>query len=145
MLTPLTGVPVVTTIMGKGAVPSTHPLYAGNIGIHGSFATNSAVSGCDVLFSIGTRFNDRITGKNGATQFLELNEERRLLTSGGLGTMGYGLPAALGSKIGNPNKTVVLITGDGGLQMNMQEPATAVVCGLRKTPGSSITLRPPFF
>lgn len=60
-----TGVPVVTTIMGKGAIPSTHPLYAGNIGIHGSFAANSAVSGCDVLFSIGTRFNDRITGKNG--------------------------------------------------------------------------------
>ena len=205
-----TGVPVVTTIMGKGAIPSTHPLYAGNIGIHGSFAANSAVSGCDVLFSIGTRFNDRITGKNGefarhasiihvdidpasisrniavdipivadagaairallekavlldtgawrkqidgwkearpitmkregltaesvirsinrlegplfvatdvgqnqlwATQFLELSEDRRLLTSGGLGTMGYGLPAALGAKIGNPDKTVVLITG----------------------------------
>ena len=49
----------------QGAIPSTHPLYAGNIGIHGSFAANSAVSGCDVLFSIGTRFNDRITGKNG--------------------------------------------------------------------------------
>lgn len=224
-----TGVPVVTTIMGKGAIPSTHPLYAGNIGIHGSFAANSAVSGCDVLFSIGTRFNDHITGKNGefarhasiihvdidpasisrniavdipivadagaairallekavlldtgawrkqidgwkearpitmkregltaesvirsinrlegplfvatdvgqnqlwATQFLELSEDRRLLTSGGLGTMGYGLPAALGAKIGNPDKTVVLITGDGGLQMNMQELATAVVCGL---------------
>ena len=224
-----TGVPVVTTIMGKGAIPSTHPLYAGNIGIHGSFAANSAVSGCDVLFSIGTRFNDRITGKNGefarhasiihvdidpasisrniavdipivadagaairallekavlldtgawrkqidgwkearpitmkregltaesvirsinrlegplfvatdvgqnqlwANQFLELSEDRRLLTSGGLGTMGYGLPAALGAKIGNPDKTVVLITGDGGLQMNMQELATAVVCGL---------------
>lgn len=224
-----TGVPVVTTIMGKGAIPSTHPLYAGNIGIHGSFAANSAVSGCDVLFSIGTRFNDRITGKNGefakhasiihvdidpasisrniavdipivadagaairallekavlldtgawrkqidgwkeahpitikregltaesvirsinrlegslfvatdvgqnqlwATQFLELSKDRRLLTSGGLGTMGYGLPAALGAKIGNPDKTVVLITGDGGLQMNMQELATAVVCGL---------------
>ena len=224
-----TGVPVVTTIMGKGAIPSTHPLYAGNIGIHGSFAANSAVSGCDVLFSIGTRFNDRITGKNGefarhasiihvdidpasisrniavdipivadagaairallekavlldtgawrkqidgwkearpitmkregltaesvirsinrlegplfvatdvgqnqlwATQFLELSEARRLLPSGGLGTMGYGLPAALGAKIGNPDKTVVLITGDGGLQMNMQELATAVVCGL---------------
>ena len=224
-----TGVPVVTTIMGKGAIPSTHPLYAGSIGIHGSFAANSAVSSCDVLFSIGTRFNDRITGKNGefakhasiihvdidpasisrtiavdipivadagaaihallekavpldtdewrkqidgwkenhpitmkqegltaesvircinrlegpllvatdvgqnqlwAAQFLELDKDRRLLTSGGLGTMGYGLPAALGAKIGNPDKTVILITGDGGLQMNMQELATAVVCGL---------------
>ena len=58
-----TGIPVITTIMGKGAVPSSHPLYMGNIGIHGSYAANHAVSECDVLFSIGTRFNDRITGK----------------------------------------------------------------------------------
>ena len=57
------GIPVVTTIMGKGAIPTSHSLYAGNIGIHGSFAANWAVSRCDVLFSIGTRFNDRITGK----------------------------------------------------------------------------------
>lgn len=57
------GVPVITTIMGKGAIPTNHPLYMGNIGIHGSYAANHAVSECDVLFSIGTRFNDRITGK----------------------------------------------------------------------------------
>ena len=57
------GVPVITTIMGKGAIPSSHDLYLGNIGIHGSYAANHAVSECDVLFSIGTRFNDRITGK----------------------------------------------------------------------------------
>ena len=62
-LAELTGVPVITTIMGKGAVPTTNSLYVGNIGIHGSYAANSAVSNCDVLFSIGTRFNDRITGK----------------------------------------------------------------------------------
>ena len=62
-LAELTGVPVVTTIMGKGAIPTTHSLYVGNLGIHGSLAANSAVSNCDVLFSIGTRFNDRITGK----------------------------------------------------------------------------------
>ena len=62
-LAELTGCPVVTTIMGKGAVPTSHPLYIGNIGIHGSFAANSAISHCDLLFSIGTRFNDRITGK----------------------------------------------------------------------------------
>lgn len=60
-----TGVPVITTIMGKGAIPTTHDLYIGNIGIHGSYAANTAVSQCDVLFSIGTRFNDRITGKIG--------------------------------------------------------------------------------
>lgn len=58
-----TGVPVVTTIMGKGAVPTANSLYIGNIGIHGSYAANMAVSKCDVLFSIGTRFNDRITGR----------------------------------------------------------------------------------
>ena len=62
-LVELTGVPVITTIMGKGAIPTSHPLYMGNIGIHGSYAANHAVSECDVLFSIGTRFNDRITGK----------------------------------------------------------------------------------
>lgn len=55
-------VPVVTTIMGKGAIPTTHPLYVGNCGMHGKYAANKAVSECDLLFSIGTRFNDRITG-----------------------------------------------------------------------------------
>lgn len=58
-----TGVPVVTTIMGKGTIPTFHPLYTGNIGMHGSYASNRGISECDVLFSIGTRFNDRITGK----------------------------------------------------------------------------------
>lgn len=57
------GMPVVTTIMGKGAIPTNHKLYVGNLGIHGSYAANTAISNCDVLFSIGTRFNDRITGK----------------------------------------------------------------------------------
>lgn len=225
-LAELTGVPVITTIMGKGAIPTSHPLYVGNIGIHGSYAANTAISQCDVLFSIGTRFNDRITGKieqfasralivhvdidsasisrnikvdipivadakkaiaalltkaqplkvkewveqidewkreypitmdeQGltpekiirsinkvfdeaiittdvgqnqlwATQFLELNEKKQLLTSGGLGTMGYGFPAAIGAKIGNPEKDVVVVSGDGGMQMNIQEMATAVV------------------
>ena len=55
-------IPVVTTIMGKGAIPTGHPLYVGNSGMHGKYAANMAVSKCDVLFSIGTRFNDRITG-----------------------------------------------------------------------------------
>lgn len=225
-LAEITGVPVITTIMGKGAIPTNHKLYTGNIGIHGCYAANYAVSNCDVLFSIGTRFNDRITGKiqefapkatiihididtasisrnikvdvpivadaknaitylienaktlkisewqaeinrlkeqnpismgnNGltpqkilqkinavfnnaiistdvgqnqmwATQFLELNENKQLLTSGGLGTMGYGLPAAIGAKLGNPYKDVIAVCGDGGIQMNIQEIATAVV------------------
>lgn len=224
-----TGIPVVTTIMGKGAVPTNHPLYIGNLGIHGSYAANTAISECDVLFSIGVRFNDRITGKvrefakkaaiihvdidpasisrnievkipivadaknaildfldkavpleiavwkqqinswkqrhplgieqkgekgvtplaiineiNNiftdavittdvgqnqlwATQFLELTESKQMLTSGGLGTMGYGFPAAIGAKLGNPDKDVITICGDGGIQMNIQEMATAMV------------------
>ena len=221
-----TQIPVVTTIMGKGSIPTSHPLYIGNVGIHGSYAANSALSDCDVLFSIGTRFNDRITGKlnefasnktiihvdvdpasiskniavnipivadagqaivamlerskpfNDAewlteiqsrkelhpvemrypgltpqiiiekinkifdnsiivtdvgqnqlwcTQFLALDTKRQMLTSGGLGTMGYGFPAALGAKLGNPDKNVLVITGDGGFQMNLQELATAVI------------------
>lgn len=225
-----TGVPVITTIMGKGAIPSTHELYLGNIGIHGSYAANHAVSECDVLFSIGTRFNDRITGKISefaknakiihididsasisknivvdipivadaklaieklleyaaplkidkwveqlmcwkkeypismqqydgltpekmiqyindnfecpiittdvgqnqlwATQYIKLESSRQFLTSGGLGTMGYGFPAAIGAQIGNPESTVIAISGDGGMQMNIQELATAVVLEL---------------
>ena len=221
-----TKVPVVTTIMGKGIMPVGHPLYVGNCGMHGRFAANKAVSECDVLFSIGTRFNDRITGdleefapnakivhidiatasisrnvvvdvpvvsdaklaletmmdwvkpkntskwiakiaqweqesplgmrrdkgispqmimeeinkafRDGvvvtdvgqhqmwATQYLEFGTEKTFITSGGLGTMGFGFPAAIGAKIGNPDKDVVCISGDGGMQMNIQELATAV-------------------
>ena len=224
-----TGIPVVTTIMGKGAISTNNPLYIGNLGIHGSYAANTSISECDVLFAIGVRFNDRITGnvnefakntkiihvdidptvisknilaeveivgdakkiinlfidrvpkidcyrwreeiyswkekyplgllqKNSSmltpyaiineinknfdnaiittdvgqnqlwtTQFLELDSNKQMLTSGGLGTMGYGLPAAIGSKIGNMNKDVITICGDGGFQMNLQELATAMV------------------
>ena len=222
-------VPVVTTIMGKGALPTTHPLYIGNTGMHGKYASNKAVSECDVLFSIGTRFNDRITGdlnefapkakivhidvdtasisrnvvvdvpvvsdanlalekliewaepkktkswqeeirawdkenplemrrdrgmtpqmiiehinKNfpkgiyvtdvgqhqmWATQYQELGPDSQMITSGGLGTMGFGFPAAIGAKIANPDKDVVCICGDGGFQMNIQEMATAVTQG----------------
>ena len=227
-------VPVVTTIRGKGAIPTTHPLYIGNCGMHGKYAANIAVTECDVLFSIGTRFNDRITGdlnefaphakivhidvdtasisrnvvvdvpvvsdaktalekliewaepkktekwleqirqwdeenplamcrdrglspqmimehinkefphstyvtdvgqhQMWATQYLELDEESQLITSGGLGTMGFGFPAAIGAKIANRDKDVVLVTGDGGFQMNIQEMATAV------TQGTNITI-----
>lgn len=229
-LVDITGIPIITTIMGKGAVATNHPLYMGNIGIHGSYAANHAVSECDVLFSIGTRFNDRITGKISefaknatiihididsasiskniavdipivadaklaiiklleivepikaqewveevvgwkkdypinmdknkgmtpekiirkinelykdsivvtdvgqnqlwTTQYLELDENRQLLTSGGLGTMGYGFPAAMGAQLGNPDKKVICISGDGGMQMNIQEMATAVALEL---------------
>lgn len=228
-LVELTRVPVVTTIMGKGAVDTDHPLYFGNIGIHGAYGANMAIDECDLLFSVGTRFNDRVAankdtfaknariihidvdpasisrnisvdipivgdaknalkellirakplrhkawiqrlselkaaypikaesdcldpqyiverlnalsdelivttdvGQNQlwTTQFLKLNEHRKLLTSGGMGTMGFGLPAAIGAKLGNPHTPVVAVTGDGGFQMNMQELATAVTNGL---------------
>ena len=58
-------------------------------------------------------------------QFYKFGKARKLLTSGGLGTMGYGLPAALGAKLGRQNNTVVLFTGDGSIMMNCQELATA--------------------
>ena len=222
-----TNIPVVTTVMGRGAIPTNHPLYIGNLGMHGAYACNMAVSDCDLLFSIGTRFNDRITGKLHSfapnaqivhididtaaisknvqvdipivadakdaiekmleyvepnetskwleqieswkeehplkmkekpimtpqdiietinrmfdeaiivtdvgqhqmftAQFAEITQKKRLLMSGGLGTMGYGLPGAIGAKIGNPDVPVISISGDGGMQMNIQELATAVL------------------
>ena len=54
------------------------------------------------------------------TQFFDIETNRQLLTSGGLGTMGYGFPAAIGAKIGNPARPVIAISGDGGMQMNIQ-------------------------
>lgn len=222
-----TNVPVVTTIMGRGAVPTTHPLFVGNLGMHGAYAANMAVSECDLLFSIGTRFNDRITGKLHAfapkaqivhididtasisrnihvdvpivadaleavtkmneyvepcetedwvkqigawkeehpltmknraqmspkdiidemnrqfddaiivadvgqhqmfvAQYTEITEKKQMIMSGGLGTMGYGFPGAIGAQLGNPDKKVIAVSGDGGMQMNIQEFATAVL------------------
>ncbi len=60
-----------------------------------------------------------------AAQFYPIDQSRHFLSSGGLGTMGYGFPAALGAKVGNPDKTVIDIAGDGSFQMNIQELATA--------------------
>lgn len=222
-----TGVPVVTTIMGRGSVPTNHPLFIGNLGMHGCYAANMAVGECDLLFSIGTRFNDRITGKLHSfapnaqivhididtssisrnihvdipivadaleavqkmneyvepcdtekwveqirkwdeehplkmkskpqmtpqdiieemnrqfddaiivsdvgqhqmfvSQYTEITEKKRMIMSGGLGTMGYGFPGAIGAQIGNPDKRVIAVSGDGGMQMNIQEFATAVL------------------
>ena len=220
--------PVITTVMGRGAISTEHPLYIGNIGMHGSYAANKTADECDLMFSIGCRFNDRVTGeikkfapnakivhidiesaaisrnvtvdipivadakaailkilehtepmehkewldeiqgwdkeyplqmevKDGvnpqriietlnevyadrdtvftsdvgqhqmwASQYLKLDATHRLVQSGGLGTMGFGLPSAVGAQIGCPEKSIVSISGDGGFQMNMQELATAV-------------------
>lgn len=62
-----------------------------------------------------------------AAQFFKFNKPRRWITSGGLGTMGYGFPAAIGAQIANPNSLVIDIAGDGSIQMNIQELATAVI------------------
>ncbi len=62
-----------------------------------------------------------------AAQFYKFDKPRRLLTSGGLGTMGYGFPAAIGAQLAHPDKLVIDIAGDGSIQMNIQELATAVI------------------
>jgi len=222
-----TGVPVICSLMGIGALPTTDPLNLGMIGMHGTYTGNMAVTDCDLIFGIGTRFDDRATGnlaefaphakiihvdidpasisRNVAVEipivgdarqvleellplvkqahiqewisqleewrkahpleiekaetrlspsqivrtisevfpdaiiatevgqnqmwaalFYNYTHSRSLLTSGGLGTMGYGFPAAIGAQIGNPEKKVIDIAGDGSIQMNIQELATAV-------------------
>jgi acetolactate synthase I/II/III large subunit len=65
-----------------------------------------------------------------AAQYLEVDEPRRFITSGGLGTMGFGLPAALGAKVARPQATVINVDGDGCFQMTMQELATARMYGI---------------
>jgi acetolactate synthase I/II/III large subunit len=65
-----------------------------------------------------------------AAQYLEIDEPRRFITSGGLGTMGFGVPAAIGAKVGRPEATVINIDGDGCFQMTMQELATARMYGI---------------
>ncbi|ORC37203.1 acetolactate synthase, large subunit, biosynthetic type [Marispirochaeta aestuarii] len=226
-------VPMVTSLMGIGAVPADHPLNLGMIGMHGSYAANMAVQKADLLLGIGVRFDDRATGdlsrfapeaqiihididpaaiarnvpvsipivgdakqtltdlmplverrapeewlaevrnwskyyksldevstdnsddltarrtiqllgktfpdaivstevgqnQMWAAQFFPFTRSRSWLTSGGLGTMGYGFPAAIGAQAGNPDQKVLVIAGDGSIQMNIQELATAVLDG----------------
>ncbi|HOO37609.1 MAG TPA: biosynthetic-type acetolactate synthase large subunit [Deltaproteobacteria bacterium] len=229
-------VPVTMTLMGLGAFPSGDPLSLGMLGMHGTYAANMAVTGTDCLVAIGSRFDDRVTGKidefapkakiihididptsisknvkvdlpvvgdskmvlkgmlsqiqerpdevkvlhknvrswlkcvdkwkkeqplrysQGSSikpqyviemidalapddtiistevgqnqmwtaQFYQFKEPRLFLTSGGLGTMGYGFPAAIGAQAAFPNRTVIDIAGDGSIQMNIQELATVV-------------------
>ncbi|MGA2380094.1 MAG: biosynthetic-type acetolactate synthase large subunit [Spirochaetia bacterium] len=224
-------VPTVSSLMGIGILPSTHPRFLGMVGMHGTFAANTAVQNCDLLFAIGTRFDDRATGdlakfaphasvvhvdidpasisRNVAVEipivgdarlvledllpqavkpahgqwvaetdewmrshplgeiggnarlsptvvirtiaaafpdaiittevgqnqmwtalYYTFSQPRSFLTSGGLGTMGYGFPAAIGAQLGNPHRRVIDIAGDGSIQMNIQELATAVSEGV---------------
>ena len=217
--------PVCDSLMGKGAFPGTHALYAGMLGMHGTKYANLGVADCDLLITVGSRFSDRVFGNASkfaqhakvlqidvdpaeinkniitsasiigdvkevlkrlnplldqqnhdawvahiedlkerfplkynqegltgpyiveeiyrvtkgdaiictevgqhqmwAAQYYKYSKPRTLLTSGGLGTMGYGLGASMGAKIARPEKTVINIAGDGCFRMNLNELATA--------------------
>ena len=227
-LTEKTHILVGTTLLGKGAIPETHPHCLGMLGMHGTVYANYAVAHCDLLIAVGARFDDRVTGKLDefankakvihidvdpaeigktvrvdipivgdckkvlaelikkieprketdwnkritewreqhpiacptdtkevypqcviaaaweltggdaicvtdvgqhqmwAAQFYKCAGPRKFLSSGGLGTMGYGLPAAFGAQVAKPGETVLHIAGDGSLQMTIQELAPAV-------------------
>jgi len=219
---------VASTLLGKGAIPETHPHSLGMLGMHGTAYANHAVDKCDLLIAIGARFDDRVTGKLAAfaqrakvihididpaeiaktvpvdlsivgdckkvlglllekvqprmetdwnRQIMQWRNEfplhcpvddsqvlpqcviqtlwnltkgeaiivtdvgqhqmftalhylvtkpRRFLSSGGMGTMGYGFPAAIGAAVGCPDVPVFAICGDGGFQMTLQELAPAL-------------------
>ncbi|WP_405609666.1 biosynthetic-type acetolactate synthase large subunit [Polaribacter sp. Asnod1-A03] len=225
------GIPAAWTILGVSAIPTSHPLNVGMVGMHGNYAPNVLTNECDVLIAIGMRFDDRVTGslstyakqakvihfeidpaevdknvktdvavlgdakaslelllplldenthpewrqkfadlyaieyekvikndlyptKEGITmgevlkeiniqskgnaaivsdvgqhqmiacRYAEFNKSKSNITSGGLGTMGFGLPAAIGAKMAAPDREVVSISGDGGYQMTIQELGT---------------------
>ncbi|SEW28359.1 acetolactate synthase, large subunit [Austwickia chelonae] len=229
-----TGIPLVTTLMARGALPDDHPLHYGMPGMHGSVSAVTALQRSDLIIALGARFDDRVTGKlstfaplakvvhadidpaeigknrsadvpivgdcrevvralldeidhgepladygpwvqemNGvrrtyslgytppesglmspqyvierigaiagpeatyvsgvgqhqmwAAQFVRYSRPRSWLNSGGLGTMGYGVPAAMGAKVAEPGRTVWAIDGDGCFQMTNQELATCVI------------------
>ncbi|WP_261302506.1 biosynthetic-type acetolactate synthase large subunit [Paenibacillus andongensis] len=229
-----TQIPVATTLLGLSGFPSGHELWLGMPGMHGTFTANTAIQNADLLISIGSRFDDRVTmnlngfapkvkkiahidvdpaeiGKNvktdipcvgdvkavleyanikaksakseawiaelqeskekfplkygntdtelkpqfviemisettkgeaivttdvgqhqmWAAQFYRFKNPRSLVTSGGLGTMGFGFPSAIGAQMGNPDKLVVSINGDGGVQMCAQELA---ICAINNIP-----------
>ena len=225
------GIPAAWTILGASAIPTSHPLNVGMVGMHGNYAPNILTNECDVLIAIGMRFDDRVTGslntyakqakvihfeidpaeidknvktdvavlgnskvsldlllplleqnshnewhqkfkdlyeieyekvikndlyptKEGLTmaevlkeiniqsegkaaivsdvgqhqmiacRYADFNVTKSNITSGGLGTMGFGLPAAIGAKMAAPDREVVSISGDGGYQMTIQELGT---------------------
>jgi len=220
-------IPVLSTLMGLGAMPSDDPLFLGMLGMHGHPVANMALAECDLLIVAGARFDDRATGRldsfapsarvihidndegefhrmrradcvlhgcadsvlatlqeqlpisdtkhqqwiarleilrmeypmplQSAHQWIQalastigddclvttdvgqhqmwtaqsfpFSRPRQWLTSGGLGTMGFGLPAAIGAALACPTQPVLCISGDGSLSMNLQELATLAECG----------------
>ncbi|GAL64097.1 biosynthetic-type acetolactate synthase large subunit [Algibacter lectus] len=242
------GIPSAWTILGASAVPTSHPLNVGMVGMHGNYAPNVLTNQCDVLIAIGMRFDDRVTGslntyakqakvihfeidpaeidknvkteiavlgnskdslsqllplletnshdawlqefkdlyaiefekvikedltpsKEGLTmgevikqinietkgnaaivsdvgqhqmiacRYADFNISKSNITSGGLGTMGFALPAAIGAKMAAPEREVVAIIGDGGFQMNIQELGTIFQ---QKTPVKIVVLNNEF-
>ena len=213
-------IPVVCSLMGLGAFPGKHPLYAGLLGEHGEARANRLLRACDVLLAVGTRFSNRVTqsGAMSGTRLIHLdadaaeldknlaadialqgdaaalltallrqlpearreawtaqveaaapetsapaqilhtlrglcaedailvtdvgqhqiwaarhfavNRPRSFLTSGGLGAMGFGMGAAIGAKLAQPEKQILLVTGDGSFHMNCAELATMQKYGL---------------
>lgn len=87
----------------------------------------------DILDEMNRQFDDAIivadVGQHQmfVAQYAEITEKKQMIMSGGLGTMGYGFPGAIGAQLGNPDKKVIAVSGDGGMQMNIQEFATAVL------------------
>ena len=94
---------------------------------------NDRLSPVDIINAINQQFDEAIivtdVGQHQmlVSQYAEITPGKQLIMSGGLGTMGYGFPGGVGAKIGNPDKPVIVVSGDGGMQMNIQEFATAVL------------------
>ena len=93
----------------------------------------SIMEGINEVFPEGIFVTDVGQHQMWASQYINLNSKKKMITSGGLGTMGFGFPAAIGAKIGDRDKDVVCITGDGGMQMNMQELATSICADIPVT------------
>ena len=104
-----------------------HPL---SLSVKDGISPQSIMEAIDEVFPEGIVTLDVGQHQMWGTQFLPVKKERPVITSGGLGTMGFGFPAAIGAKAACSEKKVISITGDGGFQMNMQEMATAVTSGL---------------
>jgi acetolactate synthase-1/2/3 large subunit len=220
LLAELTGIPVVTTLMARGAFPDSHPQHLGMPGMHGTVAAVAGLQKSDLIVSLGARFDDRVTGnldsfapgakvihadidpaeigKNRvadvpivgdcreviadlvvalqaeqdqgntgdyegwvkflsgvkaqyplgydapdeiyvagvgqhqmwATHYVQYEHPNTWINSGGLGTMGFAVPAAMGAKVGRPEATVWAIDGDGCFQMTNQELATCTIEGI---------------
>ena len=133
-------IPVATSLLGIGAFPGTHPLSISWGGMHGEAYCNYALQECDVMFAIGARLDDRLTGAFSTFApkakiihvDLDPAEMGKNITidTPVIGTMGYALPAAIGAQFGVPDEEIWVIAGDGGFQMTMSELSTVMQEGL---------------